>query len=101
MRVKLFLDLGFAKSYINPETNEHIPYLGDKLVVAGTQRYASVSNLLGYEVSRRDDLESLMYMAIWMFKRNASWEEAGKDESRPFQKARLEGILSHLCCSLI
>ena len=59
-------------------------------------RFASVNNMLGHEVSRRDDLEALLYVAVWMFKQYAPWENVAKDCRNPFEQARLRGTVDQL-----
>ena len=66
------IDLGFCKSYLTDDF-EHIPQITNK-PVAGTLRYMSISNQDGCEVSRRDDLEALMYMAVYIFKHELPWD---------------------------
>ena len=67
------LDFGLSKRYKNTKTHQHIPYReGRKLV--GTARYVSINTHLGIEQSRRDDLESIGYVIVFLLKGVLPWQ---------------------------
>ncbi|KAF7489698.1 Casein kinase I isoform gamma-1 [Sarcoptes scabiei] len=66
------IDLGFCKRYITEE-HQHIAFVEGK-GVTGTARYISINNHLGRELSRRDDLEAIVYMMIFLHKGQLPWQ---------------------------
>ena len=72
------VDFGLCKKYRFEKTGKHIPpkYTGR---FNGTLIYASPNIVKGKESSRRDDLISLGYMLIYLYKRNLPWESNFKN----------------------
>jgi len=69
---KVYLvDFGLSKRFRYPD-HTHIPYRNQK-VMTGTVRYASVRTHLGEQQSRRDDLESLGYVMVYLMKGRLPW----------------------------
>ena len=98
---QLFLvDYGLCKRY---RMEDHIPYREGKKLT-GTIRYASVHTHLGAEQSRRDDLESLGYVLIYLLRRKLPWMNAG-GATKQEQHDRITAIktkttLDDLCSGL-
>jgi serine/threonine protein kinase len=67
------LDFGLAKQFQDRSSGRHIPYRDNKQLT-GTIRYASINTHLGIEQSRRDDLESLMYILIFFMCGSLPWQ---------------------------
>jgi casein kinase I family protein HRR25 len=75
-------DFGLSKRFRDQKTGNHIPYKNNKHF-AGTPSFASVYTHLGCEQSRRDDLESLAYILIYLGTGTLPWgglKSKGKDE---------------------
>ena len=67
-----FLDFGFWKYYKNK--NKHIAYKQYKKMIGKNVIFGSINALNRFELSRRDDLESLSYILIYFIKGCLPWE---------------------------
>ena len=69
---KLFcIDFGLSKRYIT-KNNEHIPFVNTRKFV-GTARYSSIASHKQKEQSRKDDLESIAYILVYLYKARLPW----------------------------
>ena len=66
------IDFGTAKRYKDLTTGQHCQLVGGQEVV-GTGRYSSIRTLRGYEQSRRDDLEALGYIFMYLLRGSLPW----------------------------
>ena len=70
---KLYLiDFGLSKSFWNRE-GRHIEFREGKSLT-GTARYTSIGVHKGYEHSRRDDMESIAYVILYLLKGSLPWQ---------------------------
>ena len=73
---KIYLvDFGIAKKY---ETEGHHIAFQTECLRAGSSSYASINSHIGIRLSRRDDLESLVYSAIYLIRGSLPWQSSSK-----------------------
>lgn len=65
------IDFGLSKYYLNSK-GDHIKQVRKKGLI-GTARYASINAHNEYEQSRRDDLESICYVLIYLALGQLPW----------------------------
>ncbi|CAD8126886.1 unnamed protein product [Paramecium sonneborni] len=81
------IDFGLAKYYKDSQGN-HIAQ-SDKKGIIGTARYASLTAHLGKEQSRRDDIESLGYVLVYLAKGRLPWMNLNTNtKSEKYQKIK-------------
>jgi serine/threonine protein kinase len=65
------IDFGISKIF-RDQNGRHISFKEDKPFI-GTTRYASIAAHIGHELGRKDDLESLAYVMIFLLKGILPW----------------------------
>eukprot|EP00826_Nyctotherus_ovalis_P006892 TRINITY_DN11681_c0_g2_i1.p1 TRINITY_DN11681_c0_g2~~TRINITY_DN11681_c0_g2_i1.p1 ORF type:complete len:243 (+),score=40.22 TRINITY_DN11681_c0_g2_i1:445-1173(+) len=97
------IDFGLSKPFRDPISRLHIPYRDHKSFT-GTARYASISTHLGAEQSRRDDLEGLGYIFVYLLKGELPWQNVqGMDRREKYEQilnAKLKTPVNELCKGL-
>ncbi|RKO94271.1 kinase-like domain-containing protein [Blyttiomyces helicus] len=95
------IDYGLAKSYIesdvHSEKQTHSAF-SQKRSMKGTVRYLSINTHLGVDQSRRDDMQSLGYVLVYMMCGKLPWQSLMKN--RPKNKANHLILLSKMKCSI-
>ena len=67
------IDFGLGQKYISLKTGKHIEF-SITGYMTGTARYASRNALRGKCLSRRDDIESFMYMILFFLAKKLPWQ---------------------------
>ena len=97
------LDFGLAKRFREPFSGLHIPYK-DQKSFTGTARYASIKAHFGVEQSRRDDLEALGYLFIYLLKGQLPWQNMTaankKEKYEKIKKKKVSVGVDKLCSGL-
>ena len=100
------IDFGFAKKFRSSRTGKHIKFSNIKYLI-GSLSFGSRNAIRGFECSRRDDLESLGYMLIYLAKGGWSpWSKYKKfknsydDITKIFAKIKMEITEENLCKGL-
>ena len=97
------IDFGFAKTYRDPTTLAHYPMKKNN-GITGTARYASINTLRGFTQSRKDDLESLAYVIIYLSKGTLPWANITSDNKDELYnlitKVKFETTVENLCSGL-
>lgn len=100
---KIYLiDFGMSRSYINEDGSHILESKGKNM--SGTAWYVSRNTHLGIEQSRRDDLESLFYLLILLYKSKLPWMqlEASTSRDRQIKIGQMKGNVSEdeLCSGI-
>lgn len=86
------IDFGLSKRFID-ENRNHIDY-GENSVICGTARYMSINCHIGINLSRRDDMESLGYVLIYLLKGSLPWQ--GLTQKKMAIKPKVESVKKKL-----
>lgn len=89
-------DFGLARQYKSPATRRHIPYKEQRQLI-GSLRYSSLNTHRGIEQSRRDDLESLGFVLVYLLKGRLPWQGLPARS----QAERLEKVLDVMSCTTV
>jgi serine/threonine protein kinase len=95
-------DFGLCKRF-RDQNGKHLIFKEGKSLT-GTARYASIYSHLGYEQSRRDDLESLVYSLIYFSKGSLPWmgikAQNKKEKYNKIFEKKLSSTIGLLCQKL-
>lgn len=80
--VLYLIDFGMARPYLDDTTRTHIACTHGNMIV-GTKSFLSVNMHKGIRCSRRDDMESLLYVLIKLGRGSLPWDALHADDDVP------------------
>ncbi|CAD8076673.1 unnamed protein product [Paramecium sonneborni] len=93
------VDFGISKVFKDANGN-HVPFRDGKPFI-GTTRYASIGAHKGFELGRVDDLESLGYMLVFLYKGSLPWQNlqnvSDKEKTKVVGKMKMQILIEELC----
>ena len=96
------VDYGLCRRYLD-ENGNHIPFADDSWI-AGTSRYCTARAMIGHELSRRDDMESLGFMWISFMKPlpwcNVPCDMSNSERRKQVLQLKNETSVDELCAEL-
>ena len=99
------IDFGISTKYRSSRTGKHINFKFVRKAI-GSLRYMSINSNSCYEQSRRDDLESLGYILIYLIKKTLPWisiENSNINKIEKYRKVRdlkMSTLPEELCSGL-
>ena len=97
------IDFGLSTNYIDFKTHKHVPFMEEDIIV-GTARYCSINAHMGIRETRRDDMESLGYVLIYLLKGRLPWSSLkAKNSEEKYTKiaqSKITTDLKHLTAGL-
>ena len=93
------IDFGLSKKYRCSSTKKHYPF-EEECETVGNARYSSINTLEGHSQSRRDDLESLGYVLVYLCLGRLPWQ--GKiSHSKDDKYYKIREIKKNISLSLL
>lgn len=96
------IDFGLARKYVESD-GKHVAFCSGKSF-AGTARYGSISALQGNQQSRKDDLEAIGYVLIYLCKGTLPWVGltglTSKEKHLKIAESKLRHPIAVLCAGL-
>lgn len=95
------VDFGLARLYRDQVTGTHVQFK-DKSQIVGTITFASINAHYGMEQSRRDDLESLGYVLLYLYRGFLPWQSLCKGDHKEgaVLQCKLNTTIERLCSGL-
>jgi serine/threonine protein kinase len=97
--VVYLIDFGLAKRVVDPDTHVHVPDARVPRTV-GSERYTSVRAHAHRQQSRRDDLESLAYMLVYLAKGSLPWQKCHGVAFEDIARVKGSTAIDDLCSGL-
>jgi serine/threonine protein kinase len=82
------IDFGLSTRYLKRNSDNHIPMTNNHKF-CGTARYSGINSHLGNSQSRRDDLESIGYLLIYLYRGSLPWQNIKHKDK--YERYRLIG----------